>query len=420
VLSLKALRSRTGLAAGATLVLVAAAAVLFVLLSDRTARIAAAAAIWAGAVLLLVPLALRARRTELARRDELDRKEARYKALLDGLPLVTWLTEPDDPDTTHYVSSSVEDLTGYSPAEWSEQPGLYSKLLHPEDRERVLKELEPAAEGTPVRTDYRLLRRDGRVVWVRQETAIVRDPGGEPLYTQTFLRDIAELKRSEAERERLQAEEQAAASKVGERQSRLDLVRHAGHELASTLDPCAALTRVADLTVREFADWCVVDVLGAADELSRVAVARAEPSKVDGKGGLDQEPGDEIRAVAQSGRARLLPAPDDDSRDELVRFLNGVEARSVICVPLRARNQPLGALTVARTERGQAYSAGDVAVVEDLAARIGLALDRERLYREVEERADAGRVVEHRGDAIMLLARNGIIRHWNPAADANT
>jgi two-component system, OmpR family, phosphate regulon sensor histidine kinase PhoR len=59
-----------------------------------------------------------------------------------------------------------------------------------------------------------------------------------------------------------------------------------------------------------------------------------------------------------------------------------------------------------------------VALVEDLATRITIAADRGRLYREVEERADAARVLEHVADGILLLDRNGIVRLWNPAAEA--
>src|SRR5205823_3218909 len=66
------------------------------------------------------------------------------------------------------------------------------------------------------------------------------------------------------------------------------------------------------------------------------------------------------------------------------------------------------------------YSVDDLALVQDLASRIGLALDRGRLYRGVEERADAARVLEHVGDAILLLDRQGTIRLWNPAAEAIT
>jgi PAS domain S-box-containing protein len=418
VLSPETFRTRTGFAAAVSLALLATASVLLVLLADRTWRIVAAAAIWAGAALLLGWLVIRARTNEHTRQAELGRAEARYRALLDGLPLVTWLTDPGDRNSSLYVSPSIGELTGYSPSEWMEQPDLFAKLLHPEDRERVLAGLETVGKGAPVRMDYRLLARDGRAVWVRDETITVRDPAGEPLYTQTFLRDLGELRRLEDQREQLQVAQRAAAEEVAERQSRLDLIRRAGQELTSTLDHQAALSRVADLIVRELSDWCVIDLIDEG-ELKRAVVARAEPTKVDGAK-LGDNPGSGIGAVAQSGRARILPALGDNTNGEPVRFLEGLEARSVISVPLRARKQALGALTVARSARGEVFDADDLALVEDLAVRIGLALDRGRLYRLVEERADAARVLEHLGDAILLLDRNGMVRLWNPAAVAIT
>jgi PAS domain S-box-containing protein len=421
VFQLNRFHSRAGLAAAVSLVLVAAGCVVLVLLADQTARIAAAAAIWAAAAGILVFLGVRARRIERARQAELDRAEARYRALVDSLPLVTWLTEPGDRSSTLYVSPLIDELTGYSPTEWGDEPGLFVKLLHPEDRDGVMEELEQARNGTPLRTEYRLIARDGRVVWVREETTTARDPDGEPLYTQTFLRNIGERKRAEGERESLVAAERAAASGTAERQSRLDLLRRAGDELSSTLDHQAALQRVAELVVRDFADWCIVDVTDDGNELRRLAVARAEPKKLSGGPAPDNHPESGIRAVVESGRPEVVPALGESSGGaERTAFLGGIEASSVICVPLRARKQPLGALTVARTKPGSVYDADDVALVEDLAARITIAADRGRLYREVEERADAARVLEHVADGILLLDRSGIVRLWNPAAEAIT
>ena len=417
MLSLETFRTRTALAAAVGLVLLATTSVLLDVLADRNWRIVASAAIWAVGAVLLGWLVYRAAANERVHRADLARAETRYRALLDGLPLVTWLTDTGDRRSSLYISPSISELTGYSPSEWLEEPGLFEKLLHPEDKARVLEELAGTANGSPVRTDYRLLARDGRAVWVRDETVTVRDPAGEPLYTQTFLRDLGELRRSEDLRERLEVAERAATDEVAERQSRLDLIRRAGQELSSTLDHEAALTRVADLVVRDLSDWCVIDLIDEGD-LKRAVVARAEP-KVDGAKPADS-PGSGIGAVAQSGRARMMPTPGESSNGEPVRFLEGLEARSVICVPLRARKQPLGALTIARTARGEAFDADDLALVEDLAVRVGLALDRGRLYRLVEERADAARVLEHVGDGILLLDRNGVIRLWNPAAEAVT
>jgi PAS domain S-box-containing protein len=419
VLSLEKYRARIGITAVAALALAGAAAVLLVLLDPRWARIVVAAASWAGALALTVLLVRRARTRERERRAEMARAEARHRALLEGMPLVTWLRDAEDPAKTLYVSPAITSLTDYGASEWREQPDLHEKLLHPDDRERVLPELERAAGGAPISLDYRLLARDGRATWVREDSSTVRDPKGEPLYIQTFLRDIGELKRSEDRREQVRAAERDAAAESAERQARLDLLRRAGSDLATSVEMDGALTRVAELIVADFADWCVIDIVDESNQLRRAAADRAELTAPNGARGPQDDPETEVRAVFESGRTRVLPELGDTSSGERVPFI-GLEARSVICVPLWARKQPLGALTLARTDRGPAYTADDVALAEDLGARVALALDRARLYREVEERSDAAWVLEHVADGVLLLDRNGVVRLWNPAAKAIT
>jgi PAS domain S-box-containing protein len=412
---------RAGLTAAVSLLFVAAGCIVLAVLENRAARVIAAAALFAAAFLITVYLTRRARRIEAAQREEIERAEARYRALMDSLPLVTWLTEPGDRGSTLYISPSIDNLTGYSATEWADESDLFTKLLHPEDRAEVLEALEETKNGTPLRTEYRLIARDGRVVWVQEETTIARDSAGEPIYAQTFLRSIDERKRAEDERESLLAAQRVAASGTVERQSRLDFLRQAGDQLFSTLDHEAAMQRVADLVVRDFADWCIVDLLGDGNELKRLAVSRAEPGKLGAGPAAGDQPETAVRAVIEKGRPEVVPAlGEGSSTNERPRFLEKVDASSVICVPLRARKQPLGAITVARTKPGAVYGADDLALVEDLAARITIAADRGRLYREVEERADAARVLEHVADGILLLDRNGVVRLWNPAAEAIT
>jgi len=419
VFSLAKYRARPGLAAVSALVLAATAALLLVLLPERWERILVAAVTFLAGAAFALLLARRARKQEQARADELETAEARYRALLDGLPLVTWLTVPGDRGETLYVSPSIADLTGYSPSEWVEQRDLHLRLLYPDDRERVEPELERATSGAPLSLDYRLLARDGRAVWVREDSATVRDTKGEPLYVQTFLRDVGELKRGEDRRELLQAAEREAASESAERRSRLDLLRRVGNEIATDVDLDRALPRIAELIVVDFADWCLLDVVDDANDLRRVAVARGATTSPNGVRVPADEPEAEVRAVLENGRTSILPALDDRSSAERVS-LGDLEARSVVSVPLRARKQRLGVLTLARTKREPAYSSEDVALAEDMAARLALALDRARLYREVEERSDAAWVLEHVADGILLLDRQGVVRLWNPAAEAIT
>ena len=421
-------RSHAWPLAATTLFAAAAVAAPLVALSGQTARIAVAGAgclVAAAAGWVLgkrVRVAEEERREERLRAgEELDEIEHRYQALVEALPLVTWLYEPGDRSSTFYLSPLIETMLGYSPAEWSAEPDLFVRLLHPEDRERVLGEIESSRESeTPLRSEYRLLARGGRVVSVREETGTVRSSSGEPLYTQTFIRDIEELKRAEEERERLLVAERSAASGTAEREARLDLIRAVGDLVASSVDYKMAIARAAELTVRDLADWCVVDVAEEGGALTRLAVARAEPRKQNGGPAPAQEPEEAVRAVFESGRVQIVPGIGERSEPTSAPFLGDIEARSVVSVPLRARTQPLGVLTLARTGAGSPYGADDLALAEDLADRIALAVDRARLYREVEERADAARVLAHVADGVLLLDRNGVVRQWNPAAEAIT
>ncbi len=348
--------------------------------------------------------------------------ERRYRTLVEALPLVTLISAPNDRSTVTYVSPQVEQLLGYSPAEWQDDPELFGKLLHPDDKDEVLAGAKrKSTAAAPRTTEYRLLARGGGVVWVREEVASVRGPEGKPLYTQTLLIDIGERKRADEERERLLAAEREATARTVERQRRLDFVREAGQVLASSTDYRSAIQRVAELAVRDYSDWCVVDVIEDGSPLERLAVARAELLSKKAALAPDEVPEEAVRRVVETGGLQIVPALGEASNGRRKgAILGGIDARSAICVPLRARERTLGALTLARTQSGETYGADDLALAEDLAGRIATAIDRGRLYRAVEERADAARVVAHVADGVLLVDRRGVVRLWNPAAEAIT
>jgi PAS domain S-box-containing protein len=130
--------------------------------------------------------------------------EARYRTLVEQLPLVTYIDAIDAASSNIYASPQTEALFGYSPEQWQKDPELYPKVLHPNDRERVLREHGRSHEtGEPLRTEYRLITRDGRVVWVQDEAVVLRDEAGRPLYLQGFMLDVTARKESETVRNRL-------------------------------------------------------------------------------------------------------------------------------------------------------------------------------------------------------------------------
>ncbi len=124
--------------------------------------------------------------------------EARLRSLIDHLPAVVYISDAADVGRSTFVSPQVEALTGYTPTEWMAYPGRWIEIIHPDDRERVRDELAAAsATGDPFTSEYRLVTRDGRVIRVRDEAAIVPGAGGTSLW-QGFVTDITERRRAEA------------------------------------------------------------------------------------------------------------------------------------------------------------------------------------------------------------------------------
>jgi len=125
--------------------------------------------------------------------------EERYRQLVEELPLVTYIDEPNAQSTNIYTSPQVEALLGIPPAEWVGNDELWEALLHPDDRERALAVWEEflAAGESRWSNEYRLMARDGRAVWLRDAGVVVKDEHGTPLYVLGFWVDITEQKHAE-------------------------------------------------------------------------------------------------------------------------------------------------------------------------------------------------------------------------------
>jgi diguanylate cyclase (GGDEF)-like protein/PAS domain S-box-containing protein len=120
-----------------------------------------------------------------------DNIERRYRTLVEQLPLVVYLDALDAASSNIFTSAQVEDLLGYTVEEWETDSDLFVRTLHPDDRERVLAaHARTHSTHEPLSTEYRLIAKDGRVVWIRDEGVVVLDDDGCPMYLQGYLLDI--------------------------------------------------------------------------------------------------------------------------------------------------------------------------------------------------------------------------------------
>jgi len=375
-----------------------------VFVASRTLEALIALPAWLAAGGVAGWLSMRVRRAAFERAVALDaaadraaETEAKYRSLTEHLPGVTYVRSADPAAVPIFISNQIDRLLGYSADEWLRESGLFTRLLHPEDRDRVSGELARAAdEGGRFRSEYRLLARDGRVVWVRDVAVTVRDARGDPLSIQGYLLDITDRKTADEDRKQLRIAQTTANAEALERGRKVDFLAKAGTLLASSLDYRATTASVAGLAANELADWCVIDRVDEDGTLRRLTAARAEPPNLQYEPLAKPEP-DVVEVVTQQ-RPRI--------------------AKARIVVPLVAHGRTLGALTLVADGERRGFTSHDLSWAEALAGMIALAIDTARLHDEVEARAEAARVLTYVGDGVFLLDGAGVIRLWNPRAEA--
>ncbi|MDP9295676.1 MAG: PAS domain-containing protein, partial [Actinomycetota bacterium] len=154
--------------------------------------------------------------------EQLARAERRYKTLVEQAPVVTYIDAFGDPnagpdagpeqEATLYISPQVEEFLGYSPDEWTGERRLWESILHPEDKEWVLStSRRHGRTAKPYGLEYRLIAKDGSIVWVHDWAIVVRDDEGNPKYWQGVMVDITGEKRSEELEQALDAERESTS-----------------------------------------------------------------------------------------------------------------------------------------------------------------------------------------------------------------
>jgi PAS domain S-box-containing protein len=133
--------------------------------------------------------------------DKLLEAEERYRTLVETLPLATYTGDGGHDTGPSWVSPQIEAITSYTPAEWTSNPELLGEVLHPDDKETVLAEMKRFAEsGGSRELEYRMVRRDGSIVWVQDSGVIVVEGGRR--YSRGFIIDVTARREAELELER--------------------------------------------------------------------------------------------------------------------------------------------------------------------------------------------------------------------------
>lgn len=195
-----------------------------------------------GAVVVFRDMTERRRQTE-----ELQRAEARLRAIVEQLPGFVYTAFVDIEKGVSYVSPQIEPMLGYTPEDWYANPRLWLEITHPEDMPRIQAALgvSQQEDGRFV-AEYRVRHRDGSWVWVHDAAGTVNDAAGKPELYQGIILDVTERMLERGKRERLQelSQDLVAVQEAERRRIGLELHDEVGQILTGLklqLSQCQAL-----------------------------------------------------------------------------------------------------------------------------------------------------------------------------------
>ncbi|MFN8222452.1 MAG: PAS domain-containing protein [Gaiellales bacterium] len=141
--------------------------------------------------------------TELKRlEDERRLADERYRTLVDELPAAIYVAPATPDGSSIFISKRIEEMLGYPADTWiGPESGAFflGTVLHPDDRDRVVSEMRANSTGVATVSEYRCLHRDGRTVWVHDESTPERDANGDVVAVRGFMIDVTDSKAAEDE-----------------------------------------------------------------------------------------------------------------------------------------------------------------------------------------------------------------------------
>ena len=185
---------------------------------------------------------IRAELREAGQAEVARRQHQHYQSLVESTTAIIW---EGDPETLEfrYVSPECEKILGYSPTEWTSDPGFWQRHIHPEDRGWAVDYCSRAVRNLSKHTfDYRMIAADGRIVWLRDIVNVVVEDG-RPRKLVGVMIDISELKQIQGDLEYVS----------GLQRLMVDVSRDLFEAAESTLDT------VFSETLEKIGRWCRAD-----------------------------------------------------------------------------------------------------------------------------------------------------------------
>jgi PAS domain S-box-containing protein len=299
-------------------------------------------------------------------------------------------------------NSGAEKIYGHTAAEVKGRS--ISMLFPPELRAGFVSSLERVRRGEHLRFESQHLQKDGQRIAVSVVLSPITDARKKVTGISMIARDITDSKRAQAEREKLLASEQAARAEAEATSQRLKSVQ-------TITDTALAHLALDDLLrellnrLRTLLSGDIATILLLAEDKQHFAVRASS---------LDEQWEESLQVLAEASAAARIVATNaplvvKDLAAEGPIPLLGQQTGSMIGVPLRVEDHVIGVLHVG-TLRQHPFSEEDVQLLQVVADRVALAIDRARLFDQVSLGAERLKRLSQRLMETQELERRSLAR----------
>jgi PAS domain S-box-containing protein len=319
--------------------------------------------------------------------DALREAEAKYRLIVEKIPAIVYIGESGPGGRWLYISPQIEKILGIPAEAWMDDPTLWRQHFYPGDLETYIEaETRCFQSGEPLKVEYRLLARDGRVVWFRDEAIWVTSDSSPYPVMHGVLLDITEQKQAAQELQQAKLAAEARAEQLGSINritqtvssvfNLQNILQVIAREIVQLLD--AASCGIALLNPEKTHLTVVADHLSNLDDPSVVGIV------------LPLAGNQSSIYVVETGRSLIVT---DAQHNPLTRPIHDVlrirRTQCLLIAPLRARGEVIGTVGVDtdQANRGE-FTSAERELVETIAGQVAGAIENARLFEEMQRARD--------------------------------
>ncbi|MBI3166494.1 MAG: PAS domain-containing protein [Anaerolineales bacterium] len=301
--------------------------------------------------------------------NKLQETEARYRGLVESIPAAVYMAEPGLMGAWHFISPRIQNMTGFPPEAWTNDPGFWQSRVHPDDLELTLAVEDDALKnGRMPRLEYRFQKKDGGYIWFHDESLIMVEANSQ--IVQGIMLDITDQKQAEEQLNRHIAELEAVhgiSESLIQKTDLQKLIQDTGEQLRRLLKADNLLIAIHDPNT---------NLIHFPYDFDAGIPRRDIPIRF----------GEGMTTRVMEGRKPVIIESDWIKRSAAMNAINtnSLPAKSSVAVPIMTNERVIGIISLESIEREYAFNENDAQLLMTIASNLAVAVEKTRLQDSIK------------------------------------